>query len=571
MKNTGSSPLIDFRSSAGPVERPGVRRFRILKDFGTIGQRCLWLVVLLGLSPTWSRAEQPQAPEAAGSYPLSSLFERIDRRASIRSTRRVTRLPEPRRAGPNDQRSAVGVRLPPLPASPTTASNDATVARTQFDEDQGGTETEPVGPGVPGWTTGLLSGVPGLDLLVPRAEAVEAPGPHFLQEALGLEELPFRFRGWIQNSFSGNPANPPDGINFGVFPNFQANQWQGNQYYLIVERLPDQEDQLTLGFRVDSFLGNDWLFSKSYGFADEAFDIGQFSGIDVPQFFAELHLPLFTDRGLDIRGGRWYSPAGFEGVQAIDRPLFSVTNLMTFTPFTFFGVLGIQHLDDRTDLYLGTVNGWDRFLNANYVWNTIAGLTRDSADGRTRLSGFMVVGPNQLPFFPSANSTFLPVGVRTSAEVAGLTNFGYSRSNRFYASFVLTREWSDRLTQAMELAWVVDENTPLMTGPGSRQTGARNTRQDTEWYGFANWFLYELDPKLTAVWRSEIFRDDDGVIFGTTSDTYYEMTLGLNWKPRPIFWVRPEVRFDWSQTGTPFDDGQSGRQITLNVDAILLY
>ncbi|WP_161602433.1 outer membrane beta-barrel protein [Tautonia marina] len=445
------------------------------------------------------------------------------------------------------------------------------MVRTQFEDDQGGVEAETGGPGIPGSTLAPLPGVPGLDLVVPRAEEVEAPGPHFLQELIGLEDLPFRFRGWIQNSFSGNPANPPDRINFGEYPNYQANQWQGNQYYLIVERLPDQEDQLSLGFRVDSFLGNDWIFSKSYGFADEAFDVGQFSGVDVPQFFAELHLPLFTERGLDIRGGRWYSPAGFEGVQAIERPLFSVTNLMTFTPFTFFGVLGIQHLDDRTDLYLGTVNGWDRFLNANYVWNTIAGLTRDSADGRTRLSGFMVVGPNQLPFFPSANSTFLPVGVRTSAEVAGLTNFGYSRSNRFYASFVLTRDWTDRLTQAMEVAWVVDENTPLMTGPGSRQTGARNTRQNTEWYGFANWFLYELDPKLTAVWRSEIFRDDDGVIFGTTSDTYYEMTLGLNYKPRPWFWVRPEVRFDWSQTGTPYDDGQAGSQITLNVDAILLY
>jgi hypothetical protein len=123
----------------------------------------------------------------------------------------------------------------------------------------------------------------------------------------------------------------------------------------------------------------------------------------------------------------------------------------------------------------------------------------------------------------------------------------------------------------MEVAWVVDENTPLMRGPGSRQTGARDTRQDTEWYGFGNWFLYEFDPKLTAVWRSEIFRDDDGVIFGTAANTYYEMTLGLICKPRPWFWLRPEVRFDWSQTGTPYDDGRSGSQITLNVDAILLY
>ncbi len=122
----------------------------------------------------------------------------------------------------------------------------------------------------------------------------------------------------------------------------------------------------------------------------------------------------------------------------------------------------------------------------------------------------------------------------------------------------------------MEVAWVLDRNTPLMLGPGSRTTGARGTRENTEWYGFANWFLYEFDPKLTAVWRAEVFRDDDGVLLDTP-DTYYEMTLGLITKPRPWFWVRPEVRFDWAQTGTPFDAGRSGSQLTINFDAIILY
>ncbi|MEW4569607.1 outer membrane beta-barrel protein [Tautonia sp. JC769] len=511
-------------------------------------RRWFWAAVLIALAPMRATAGPPQDSNPTGSHSLIGLYDRMEAGAGLPSSAGIIR-----RAGGEP------------------APRDAAVERSQVDEDRASSEAEPGGPGLPGTIPDPITGEPTLDVALPRAEAVEGPGPAFLQELLGLEELPFTFRGWFQNSFSGNPADPPDRINFGEFPNYQANQWQGNQYYLIVERIARQEGRADLGFRVDGFLGNDWIFTKSYGFADEAFDVGQFSGIDIPQFFAELHLPLFTDRGLDIRGGRWYSPAGFEAVQAIERPLFSVTNLMTFTPFTFFGVLGIQHLDERTDVYLGAVNGWDRFLNANYVWNTLAGLTRESADGRTRLSAFTVVGPNQLPFFPSANSTFLPVGVRTSPEVAGLTNFGYSRSNRFYASFVLTREWSDRLTQAMEVAWVVDENTPLMRGPGSRQTGARNTRQDTEWYGFGNWFLYEIDPKLTAVWRSEIFRDDDGIIFGTTSDTYYEMTLGLICKPRLWFWVRPEVRFDWSQTGTPYDDGRSGSQVTLNVDAILLY
>jgi hypothetical protein len=61
----------------------------------------------------------------------------------------------------------------------------------------------------------------------------------------------------------------------------------------------------------------------SYGLFDRAFKPNSFASIDPPQIYADLHLPILTDLGLDIRGGRFYDPAGYESVKAVKRPLLS--------------------------------------------------------------------------------------------------------------------------------------------------------------------------------------------------------------------------------------------------------
>ena len=100
--------------------------------------------------------------------------------------------------------------------------------------------------------------------------------------------------------------------------------------------------------------------------------------------------------------------------------------------------------------------------------------------------------------------------------------------------------------------------------------GRGGTNQNASWYSFGNWFLYQFNEKLTGVWRSEIFRDNNGIRTGF-ADNFYEMTLGGIYKPRSWFWLRPEVRWDWTP-GTPvYDDGQSRHQFTFGFDAIFLF
>ena len=75
---------------------------------------------------------------------------------------------------------------------------------------------------------------------------------------------------------------------------------------------------------------------------------------------------------------------------------------------------------------------------------------------------------------------------------------------------------------------------------------------------------------MTGVWRSEVFRDNNGVRTGF-ADNFYEMTLGLIFKPEAWLWIRPESRYDWAQFTHPYNDGTRNSQFTLAVDAIFLF
>ena len=134
---------------------------------------------------------------------------------------------------------------------------------------------------------------------------------------------------------------------------------------------------------------------------------------------------------------------------------------------------------------------------------------------------------------------------------------------RGYIVGVLTYKWTDKLTQALETDHVFD---PEILGYGSNPY----VPHSAAYHGFVNWFLYAITPKLTGVWRSEIFWDPYGLATGN-ADTYHEITLGLLYKPKDHIWIRPEVRYDWSQFTHPYNDGTRNSQLTMGFDVIFLF
>ena len=495
--------------------------------------------------------------------------------------------PRPARVAPADDLPRALPPLPPTrpPGNTATPSGPAvrppggsTTAPPPSNPASGplGVAVDPGGPtrgGASAAETGGTSGTGGATTTsaavvaptIAEEAGAAAPQTNYLARFLKIQDAPVKVYGWIENSFTGNAnGRPQNGLNFGVYPNHLANQWQGNQYYLVFERLVAQNDMVNFGGRFDFLLGDDWQFVKSYGLFDRAFKPNSFAGIDLPQMYMEAHLPILTKNGMDVRGGRFYSPAGFENVQAVKRPMLSVPYLFNFTPFTLFGVLTTLHLNERTNLYNGAVNGWDRWIDQNYRYSYIGGFSYNFRDLKTSITSIVLTGPDQLPRFPPANSPFLPTGVVTNPALQGKVNPYYAGNWRTYLSNVATHTYpKGKLTEAAEVFFVHETNVAGL-GPGG------SVARESAWYGAAHWFIYNFTDKVQGVWRSEIFRDNNGAATGQ-ADNYYEITLGLPYKPKPWLWIRPEARYDWAQFHHPFNDGTRDSQLTLAVDVIVQF
>ncbi len=401
---------------------------------------------------------------------------------------------------------------------------------------------------------------------IQREQAVKAPSEtNFLARFLGIDDSPVKVYGWLQNSYTGNAnGTPKNDQNFSVFPNRLANRWQGNQFYFVIEKPARQEDMIDFGFRVDTLFGNDWQYSKDYGLFNNAFTPNGFAGVDFPQIYAEVHLPILTPLGLDLRGGRFYDPAGYESVMAVKRPLLSAAYCFNFSPFTFLGFQSTWHVNPQLNVLNSAVNGNDRWFDTRYRFSYQGGFNWTSKTGNTTWLALVLVGPAQLPTFPPTNSPFLPLGVPQSPPaLVGKLNPLYANHPRTYVDTIVTHKWNDRLTQAMESFCIIDTDVVQTSGQVLREAS---------WYGFANWFLYtfDSDQKYTGVWRSEVFKDSNGTATGD-ADTFYEMTLGLVYKPKPWLWFRPEARYDWAQFTKPFSDGTRGSQLTLAIDVIIQF
>ncbi len=484
------------------------------------------------------------------------------RRTPRRRPRRRSPRPRPRRRSPRPRRPPRTSRAPPN----VPAAGGSTAAT-------GGNET---------------------DLTVPRAEKEgeettadaakeeEAPAKDetkLLMNFFDRADKPVKVYGWLQNSFTGNANGTLGGkspFNFGVNPNTLANRWMGNQYYLIFEKTLEQNDEINFGFRVDNLFGNDWQFNHMQGLNQTSFEPGRFAGYDPAQMYVEMHVPdkFLGTKGIDFKGGRWYALAGYEVVPAIGRPLLSVPYMFNYgQPFTHFGALTTWHINDRLNLYNGAINGWDRWINTNYKWGYIGGFTYNFKNEKTSVAFTTVWGPNQFPNQLPGNQKFYPTGYINVPSIAGLKNPGYAANDRVLFTTVLTHKWSDRLTQVIETDQAFEQNVPGATSPVVNGVVQNGHSGPAEWYSFGNWFLYKFtkdSDKLTGVWRSEIFRDNNGVRTGIATN-YSEFTLGLIYKPKPYLWVRPEARYDFARSGDPYANGTRNSQFTLGFDVILLF
>jgi len=392
-----------------------------------------------------------------------------------------------------------------------------------------------------------------------EAAAMEAEGPPEpwkVPQPGFLQNLGIGWGGWIQQGITGNAANPPDRFNGPLATNDRSGEYQLNQAWIYFHRPTNTEDKtFDLGGHIDMSYGTDWRFGMNPGLENRINSADQFYGLVLPQFYLEV---AWND--LSVKLGHYATGMGHEMVPAVGNFFYSHSYLMSYSePLLVTGAEADYKLNDRLTLVGAFHRGWMMFEDQNDDFDFLGGVRWKSDDQRTGMSFLVDTGVQQ--------------------------HFFGEQLNRTVYAFVFTHKFNPTWFYALQYnhGWE----------PGGAVRPQAQGSDDAEWYGICQWLTYTLNPKLTLGGRFEWFRDDDGDrVAGVGgwigsnkgwlgapgfAGNFYELSLGVNWRPHPNFNFRPELRYDWYD-GTrniagqlPFDAGVSRDQFTFAIDVVTTF
>jgi hypothetical protein len=270
----------------------------------------------------------------------------------------------------------------------------------------------------------------------------------------------------------------------------------------------------------------------------------------MPQMNVQAHLPVLTDRGIDVTVGRFWTLAGME-VNPAPQTLFYSHDYEAIygVPFTHTGVMVSTHIGDTLDVHNCFIRGWEvNFHDINDAWGYMGGVVWNSCDKRNTVAVTFMTSPEQL----NNNDNW-----RQLVTAYYTRKFGACNQWTFIGGGLAA--WEEDVVQADRVG-------------------------TAEWYCLQTVLQYTINPKWILGTRYEWFRDDDGVRVTYFNDqaldatrpgspgNYFEWTLGVTYKPYQNLRLRPEVRFDWFDGAAgvvnPYNDRTDRFMTTLGMDVI---
>lgn len=377
-----------------------------------------------------------------------------------------------------------------------------------------------------------------------RASAEEASGLYeeltggSLARLPGLRSLGLSAGGWLSAGVTYNNYNPADHSNGTVTFNDRSAEFQLNQLNLFVEKAVDKDaKKWSVGGRLDFMWGTDSRFTQASGNWDENLITQasmRFYDIALPQAYLEVATPYL--RGATVKVGHFYTIIGQEAVPSPNNFFYSHAYAMQYgEPFTHTGLLATVPAGGSFTVNLGAVTGphgkADNFDKHLSNWNFLGGVNWASEDGGTVLAAALTTGGTDDPGSP----------------------------NRTIASLVLNQDITDKLHYTVQFDHGSQEGAAAGGGAAS-------------WYGLNQYLVYALNGTVSAALRGEWFRDQNGFRVTNVPASYYETTLGMNWKPKPWLLLRTEARFDWTDGPEQvFDGGTRGSQLTIGTNAAISF
>ena len=388
----------------------------------------------------------------------------------------------------------------------------------------------------------------------------------------GLNEVS-RLEGWwkdvklsghIEAGSTINSTDPTNGLNFGHLFTDRSDVPLLNQFVLTLEKPldPKKASQYQVGFKLQGMYGTDARYTHFLGEFDRV--THQREQFDVVEAFLNIHLPILTKDGVDAKIGQYVTLEGAEVTYAPGNFFYSHSYIFNFgTPYKHTGIMTTTHMSPMVDLYLGIDTGL----------STTFGRQGDTNDAIAFHGG---IGLNLL----GGNLTILAtthIGPELPRSAAATLGVDPNRDLRYLNDITVIWKTTQSLTFTTDINHIRDD--------GLKASG----------WGVAQYATYAVNDRLSLGVRGELWRDNDGTFVAAFPDnfdfinaqmgfpntmipgpktTYGAITLGANIKP-PVekrfegFVIRPEVRYDWSSNGTPFDAGTKDHQFTAGIDVIV--
>ena len=366
------------------------------------------------------------------------------------------------------------------------------------------------------------------------------------------ERCGWNLYGFLNVSATGNASNPANGFN-GPVSFLDKEDVRLNQGYLILERVADTGGcGWDWGGRFDTMYGTDYVFTQAAGLELHQNGTGHWNahtgasfeeyGLALPQMYGEI-----AYNNLSVKVGHFYTIIGYQVVNA-NRNFF-ITQPYTFQygePFTHTGALAAWKYCDEWTIHAGLVNGWDKLDAVTDQTAGLGGITYAPSHGRYTVFLSGIVGKED--------------GIAVPLQ-----------GTRALYSLVFTYNFSDKLQYVLQ-------------HDNGHQENFANTGTDAEWYGVNQYLFYTINEcwkfgglaewfRMTMaalVWVTAPIRlNGSGLPAGDFAGNYYELALGANWTPHANLVVRPELRWDWSDStiATPYVGKDS--QFIAAVDAII--
>ena len=379
----------------------------------------------------------------------------------------------------------------------------------------------------------IISGITAISLVAIADEAA----PDTLVSAItgkdatswtGLQRYGLKIGGWATAGINYNTDNAPDNSNGPMSMTDRSNEFNLYQLDLFIEKAVSKGKNWDVGGRFDYMFGTDTRYTQATGNWDtHLMNPNSYYNMALPQAYLEVFAPV--GNGLNGKFGHFYTIIGYESVPSALNFFSSHTYSFKSSPFTTTGALFNYTINDQWNVNLGAITGPDNFNRDIGAWSQMSGINWANAETGTALSFSIMQG-----------------------DV-----YQNRPSNLVYYSAIFQQTLGK---------W----HYVLQHDRGTQDHAANS--QTAVWYSVVQYLTYQFDDVWGLGIRNEWFRDQNGFRYGNGATSYYDMTVGLNWKPKPWLVVRPEARYDWNQGQmATYDDGRRFDQIVLGVDAVVQF